>query len=108
MAYTEDYLINKAVETFGKGKADFKIKAENCALLVIDMQNEFVLPEWTYLWIPEATRQVPVIQKMIKACRGAKIPVIYTIFSNTHNFLDRPKFGNTMPNRFPDLPKDEN
>lgn len=34
------------------------------------------------------------------------MPVIYTVFSKTHHYLDRPKYGHTMPNRFPDLGSD--
>ncbi len=31
------------------------------------------------------------------------IPVIYTVYSNTHNYLDRPKTGKFMPGRYYEL-----
>lgn len=82
--------------------ASFTVKPEECALLVIDMQDEFVKPGWTPYWVPEATRQIPAIGRLIEACRDRAIPVIYTIFAATHYFLDRPYGGQFMPNRYPE------
>src|SRR5690606_13499106 len=57
-------------------------------------------------WVPEATRQVPRIRRLIAACRTAGVPVIFTVFSATHRYLDRPATGPLMPNRYPDLESD--
>jgi nicotinamidase-related amidase len=57
--------------------------------------------------VPEATRQVSKIKELIGHCRNINIPVIFTVFSNTHNYLDRPKSGSMMPNRYPDLAIDQ-
>lgn len=107
MKYTEEIILQHALEAYRNGKAQFPIDLNKCALLVIDMQDEFVKPEWTSSWIPEATRQVGKIKKVIDFCRKKKVPVIYTVFSNTHHFLDRPVSGQHMPNRFPELGGDE-
>ena len=40
---------------------------------------------------------------MIDKCRENNIPVIYTVFSSTHNYFDRPKFGKEMPIQYPKL-----
>ena len=32
--------------------------------------------------------------------------MIYTAFAETHRYLDRPRSGAFMPNRFPDIPDD--
>lgn len=101
--YTEKELLMLARQAYHKGRASFPVTAEECALLVIDMQEEFVRPNWAPYWIPEATRQVPKVQRMIDWCRVCQIPVIYTVFSNTHNFMDRPFTGGDMPNRFPEI-----
>jgi nicotinamidase-related amidase len=106
MKYTEEVVLKAAIETYQQGDVKFDIHPEKCALLVIDMQEEFVKPEWTSTWIPEATRQVPKIKKLIDFCRERRIPVIYTAFRNTHNFRDRPKTGNLMPNRYHNLGND--
>jgi nicotinamidase-related amidase len=101
--FTEQDVLNLAKEAYTEGKAKFEIVPENCALLVIDMQDEFVKPHWSPDWVPEATRQVPHIRRLIEHCRGKNIPVIYTVYSNTHNFLDRPKTGKSMPGRYSEL-----
>jgi nicotinamidase-related amidase len=79
---------------------DFKLRPERSALLVIDMQDEFVRPGWAPFWVPEATRRVPRIKRLISFCRRNGIPVIFTAFGNTNNYLDRPKNASAMPNWF--------
>lgn len=98
--FTEEQVLAIARKAYNEGKASFEIQPDKCALLVIDMQDEFVRPNWAPAWIPEATRQVPKIKKLINECRKITIPVIYTIFSKTHNYLDRPATGPSMANRY--------
>jgi nicotinamidase-related amidase len=105
--YTEEQILNLAKRAYEEGSVQFDIVPENCALLVIDMQDEFVKPHWTPYWIPEATRQVPRIRKLAEHCRAKGIPVIFTVFSKTNNYLDRPITGPLMPNRYPDLEIDQ-
>jgi nicotinamidase-related amidase len=104
--YTEEQVLNLAKKAYNEGSANFPIVPERCALLVIDMQNEFVRPHWTPDWIPGATRQVPRIKKLIGHCRKKQIPVIFTVYSKTHKYLDRPKTGSSMPGRYSDLKAD--
>jgi len=99
-SYSEQEVLALARKAYSEGLAKFEINAEQCALLVIDMQDEFVKPGWTPYWIPEATRQVDAIQTLIQFCRSKNIPVIYTAFGPTHHYLDRPKTGEAMPNRY--------
>ena len=47
-------------------------------LLVIDMQNDFVL-DGAIMQVKEAKKQLPKIKKLIKKCRELDVPVIYTI-----------------------------
>ena len=105
--FTEKQVLNLAKEAYENGDVKFDIIPEKCALIVIDMQNEFVKPHWTPYWVPEATRQVPKIKKLIDYTRSKNIPVIYTVYSETHNYLDRPKTLPLMPARFPDLDIDQ-
>jgi len=51
---------------------------DRCALLVIDMQNDFVL-DGAIMQVKEATRQVPRIKRLIEKCREHEVPIIYTI-----------------------------
>jgi len=106
MKYTEEIVFKAAIDAYKKGDVQFDIKIEKCALIVIDMQDEFVKPEWTSSWIPEATRQVPKIQRLIEHCRSKSIPVFYTAFRDSHSYKDRPKTGDLMPNRYSHLGSD--
>ena len=51
---------------------------DRCVLMVIDMQNDFVL-DGAIMQVKEAGRQVPKIQKLIAKCRALSIPIIYTV-----------------------------
>jgi nicotinamidase-related amidase len=105
--FTEKLVLDLAKKGYESGEGKFDIIADKCALLVIDMQDEFVKPRWSPYWVPEATRQVPRIKSLIEHCREKNIPVIFTVYSKTHNFLDRPKILPFMPTRFPDLDVDQ-
>ena len=48
------------------------------ALLIIDMQNDFVLPEGPWR-IKDAAKTVPVIRKLLDAFRKRKLPVFHII-----------------------------
>jgi nicotinamidase-related amidase len=102
-AFSEDQVLRLAREAYRHGRARFDITPEKCALLVIDMQDEFVRPHWTPDWVPEATRQVPRIKELIEYCRETRIPVLFTVYAKTHSYLDRPKTGSSMPGRYPDV-----
>lgn len=104
--YSETFVLERAREAYERGEARFDIVADRAALLVIDMQDEFVRPGWTPFWVPEATRQVERIGHLVAACRQAEVPVIFTVFSATHGYLDRPGSGRFMPNRYEELEGD--
>ncbi len=105
--YTEEQVLNLARRAYKEGNAKFNIVPEKCALLVIDMQDEFVKPHWTPDWVPEATRQVPRIKRLIEHCREKGMPIIFTVYSKTHNYLDRPKTGPLMPGRYSEVETDQ-
>lgn len=101
--YTEEEVLALARNAYENGDAGFDFESGDCALLVIDMQEEFVKPGWTPDWVPEATAQVPRIKRLIEFCRELSVPVIYTVYSKTHDYLDRPATGASMPGRYADL-----
>ena len=104
--FTEEQVLSLTRGAYKQGVARFEVVPERCALLVIDMQDEFVKPHWTPDWVPDATRKVPKIRRLIEHCRGRDIPVIYTVYSGTHNYMDRPRTGPCMPGRYVDVEVD--
>ncbi|MEW9518272.1 isochorismatase family protein [Streptomyces tubercidicus] len=61
----------------------WRVNPQKAALLVIDMQNDFVL-EGHPMEVPMARRRIPRMQEVADECRAAGIPVIYT----EHMLLD--------------------
>lgn len=98
--FSEADVLRFAESAYREGRARFDPEPTDCALLVIDMQDEFVRPGWTPFWVPAATRQVPLLSRLIACCRSRTVPVIHTVFSRTHKYLDRPLTGAAMPNRY--------
>ncbi len=99
--FSEREVLALARKAYEEGVAGFEILRNKSALLVIDMQDEFVKPHWTPFWVPEATRQVPKIKRLIEFSRARHVPVIFTAFAGTHHGFDRPASGKDMPNRYP-------
>ena len=90
-------------EQYESGDAEVAIAADRAALVVIDMQVEFVTPEGGPFYVPEAARRVHAVARLLAGCRARGIPVIHTAFGDTHLGLDRPRHGAEMPNRFREL-----
>ncbi len=82
---TEDELFEGEKEYIQFGHADydgdrhhaFEIRKEECTLIVVDLQNDFVAPN-SPIWIPEALRQIPRNKRLVEAARRLGVPVIYT------------------------------
>lgn len=53
------------------------LPADQSALIIVDMQNDFVKPEGN-LVVPAASATVPRIQKLLLSVREAHIPIAYT------------------------------
>lgn len=55
----------------------FEIKPEECALIVVDLQEDFVDPAKP-MCVPEAYRQIPRVKTLIAGCRDLGVPVVFT------------------------------
>ncbi|TDE39300.1 cysteine hydrolase [Nonomuraea mesophila] len=97
MTYSEEWVTARAQAAYERGQASFAIHPERSAMLVIDMQDEFVRPGWSPYWVPAATRMAPRLRRLIDHCRNAGVPVIWTIFDDTHLGLDRPHALRYLP-----------
>ena len=105
--FTDKIVLGLVKQAYLQGTADFTIDPGDCALLVIDLQNEFVKPEWTPYWVPESTKIVPKINQLIDFCRQKSIPIIFTLFSDTYFYYDSQNYCKFMPNRFNSLKIDQ-
>lgn len=62
------------------GTAPFTVDPAAAALVVVDLQNDFVragAPQE----VPDARTTLPVVASLIEACRNAAIPVLYTRYT---------------------------
>jgi nicotinamidase-related amidase len=58
-------------------KDEVNLPAQNTAMIIVDMQNDFVKPEGN-LVVPAAATTLPYIQKLMQSARGINIPIAYT------------------------------
>ena len=70
-----------------------KLNLKQTALLVIDMQNDFVVKN-SFLNVPGIASNLPRFKKFIDQCRAAGLPVIYTrhVFSLKRNPVEAKLF----------------
>ena len=61
-----------------ENQANWEFERDRCVLMVIDMQNDFVL-EGAVMEVKEAKNQIPKIRSLIDKCHELGVPVIYTI-----------------------------
>jgi nicotinamidase-related amidase len=70
----------KAAHEYASGQADMRVVPGRTALIIVDMIDEFVRPQWTPYWIPDATAQAPLIRRVRDAFRAAGAPVVYLAY----------------------------
>ncbi len=78
--FSEEWVLNRARQQYDTGRARMEIEPGRTALLVIDMIDEFVKPNWSPYWVPDATRQVPTIRQVIDAFHAVEAPVIFLAY----------------------------
>ncbi|HUY97723.1 MAG TPA: isochorismatase family cysteine hydrolase [Verrucomicrobiae bacterium] len=78
--FTEERILRAAQRQYRADGGGEILGLDCAALIVVDMIDEFVRPEWSPYWIPEATRQVPRIRGVIEAFRAARRPVVYLAY----------------------------
>jgi nicotinamidase-related amidase len=78
--FSEEWVLERARQQYTDGRARMEIEPGRTALLVIDMIDEFVKPNWSPYWVPDATRQVPTIRGVIDAFHAADLPVIFLAY----------------------------
>ena len=71
-----------------------RLRRAHSALLVVDMQHGF-LDEGASLEIPQGRQILPNVRRLVEACRGAGVPVVFTefVYSPTVPCLRGDPFG---------------
>lgn len=95
--FTEQWVLEQARRDYEEGSADIKVDPGHTALLVVDMIDEFVKPNWSPYWSPEATRQVPLIRSLIAAFHEAEAQVIFLAYEVGLRGLDTPTPQRYLP-----------
>jgi nicotinamidase-related amidase len=88
--FTEEFILEEAQRQYTEGEALIDVDPGRTALIVVDMMDEFVKPQWCPYWVPDATRQVPKILELREAFHEAKLPVIYTAYDVSLRGLNFP------------------
>lgn len=60
--------------------APFAIDAQRAALLVIDLQNDFVR-DGAPQEVPAARASLPIVSRLLRSCRTHEVPVIFTRYT---------------------------
>ncbi len=95
--FTEELVLRQARDDYERGEAEVPLCVGSVALLVVDMLDEFVKPQWSPFWVPDATRQAPNIRTLQEACRGLHVPVINIGYATHLRGLDAPAPRQRMP-----------
>jgi nicotinamidase-related amidase len=95
--YDRDYILREAQKAYQEDEADFEFGARRTALVIVDMLDEFVKPNWSPYWVPDATEQIPKIQELIATCRKAEVPIIYTAYKFHEAGIDVPRGAKYIP-----------
>jgi nicotinamidase-related amidase len=95
--FGEDEVLAIAQEHYTSGRADIALEPGRTALIVIDMIDEFVKPEWCPYWVPNATRQVPAIKRAIDEFHRLGDPVIYLAYETSLRLKNFPATAWLMP-----------
>lgn len=64
-----------------------KLSANQTALIIVDMQNDFIKPEGT-LVVPAAVETVPRIQHLLASARQQGVKIVYTQDTQVENDLE--------------------
>ncbi|MGA2665442.1 MAG: isochorismatase family cysteine hydrolase [Nitrososphaerales archaeon] len=79
--FTEEYQLRKARRDYRSGVASIRIDPRRSALIVVDMIDEFTKPGYAPFWVPDATKILPLVARLIGAARSSGTPVVYTCYA---------------------------
>lgn len=80
--------LNPASLAGTRKKRNIKRCGVRTALLVVDMQNDFIHFKNSPVYVPPAKKIIPQIVKLLTACRKKKIPIVYALTSHKKDRSD--------------------
>ncbi len=95
--FTESLILQQAKIDYETGEANVPLRVGASALLIVDMLDEFVKPEWSPYWVPDATRQAPIIRALQDVCRELGVPVVNIGYETNLQGLDSPAPMRNVP-----------
>jgi len=78
--FSKQEVLSRAQEQYNGGRAAIEVEPGATALVVVDMIDEFVAPEWSPFWVPDATEQTPRIAALVDTFHQAELPVIHLAY----------------------------
>ena len=70
---------------------------DHTAILVVDMIDEFVEPNWSPYWIPDATRQAPLIRSTVDTFRQQGALVVFLAYETSLGGANFPRTLQGVP-----------
>jgi nicotinamidase-related amidase len=90
-SFTEEQVLARARHQYDEGRAKIEVEPGATALVIVDMLDEFVKPEWSPFWVPEATQQAAAIRTLVDAFHEADLPVVYLGYETGLRGLNFPR-----------------
>jgi len=96
--FSEEWVRERGRRLYDDSEAQFDLAAPGpSALIIVDMIDEFVKPNWSPYWVPQATAAVPRIRSVIDAFHDVGWPVIYNAYDVSKRGLNFPVTDSRVP-----------
>lgn len=96
-SFTEEEIAAVARSQYENPSTMPVIDPATTALVVVDMIDEFVRPRWSPYWIPDATRQAPLIRRVVDAFHRENAKVVYLAYETSLGGVNFPRGLSDVP-----------
>lgn len=96
-SFTEAEILQLARSQYDSPSAARPLVPAHTAILVVDMIDEFVKPHWSPYWIPEATRQAPLIRNAVDTFRQHGSLVVFLAYETSLGGANFPRTLQEVP-----------
>jgi nicotinamidase-related amidase len=96
-SFTESEIRELAKSQYDSPRPAPQLDPAHTAIVVVDMIDEFVKPHWSPYWIPDATRQAPLIRGTVDTCRQEGVMVVFLAYETSLAGANFPRTLQEMP-----------